>query len=583
MDRKRDEDAGHTAVYKSFTNAMYVECEDLPASGLTQDMRNPTIPLRLRDIVTGPAITGVDDIGPQASRSLIANAIKRLHPGVGSMFTGDAARLYPTFPTIERLPQRKTRFWQFAGITADEGTIEGTYAVHDDIYLRQLGLKAAVTPDEADDFSKRLYLVHGDQLTAQRIRAVQAEQARASRAYDRRQWLCGIPAWFHIQMNLLHTIIRTHWAPALPTESTMHCVSGDATRWGRSQNSRENVKYHLMEPIITQGFTSRVVALFYAALQRRSLLSSLQRASTGRIEEIDEAIQSLTASQFLEVVEEVRIAAFTRDAWLAPDVDVDYRTMCRFLQEVELFLVVRQVVKYGDIGMLRRMVDPLIVVFFGASQHNYGREMLHYRWNLSSANAPELQRAILSSGLVNWVGRESTFKPIDLALEHLNCHCKLDLRNFKNSTHDIAVVFQRTALCNTWLRDVRSQFEGVFGEAMSGLHTSTAVIPDMFLLAWTLFVGGYAEAGRNNTKAVSRMFDSLDIFQAGMDVLEERVDQFNQQHIYQAAVGARVPLYAADDNGFDNIEAFAELVHEGYDIIDDATLDLTRTPVLDLT
>ena len=584
MDRKRDEDAGHKAEFRSFTNAMYVECEELPSSGLTQDMHDSTVPLRLRDIIAGPAISGIDDVGPRASRFLIVDAIKRLHPVVSSMFAGDAAELYPAFPTIERLSPRKTRFWQFAGITADEGTIEGTYKVHEDIYLRQLGLKASPTPGETDDFSKRLYLVHGDQLTAQRIRAVQQEQAQASRAYDRRQWLCGIPAWFHIEMNLLHTIIRTHWAPAIPTESTIHCVSSDATRWGRSQNSRENVKYHLMEPIVTQGFTSRVVALFYAALQRRSFLNSIQQSSTGRIEEMDEAIAGLSVSHFLEIVEEIRVAAFTSDAWLAPDVDVDYRTMCRFLQEVELFLIVRRAVKYGDIGMLRRMVDPLIVVFFGASQHNYGREMLHYRWNLSSANTPLLQRAILSSGLVNWLGRESTFKPIDLALEHLNGNCKLDLRNFKNSTHDIEIVFQRTALCSTWIRDVRNRLEGVFGETMSGAHTSAAAVPDMFLLAWTLFVGGYAKAMVNNTRAASHMFDSLDILQAGMDVLEERVDQFNQQYVTRVVEGSSyVPSYAVDDGGFVDIEAFAELVHEGYDVVDDATLDLTRVPVLDLT
>jgi hypothetical protein len=87
------------------------------------------------------------------------------------------------------------------------------------------------------------------------------------------------------------------------------------------------------------------------------------------------------------------------------------------------------------------MVDLLIVVFFGASQYNYGREMLYYCWLLSPANTPELQQAILSSGLVNWVRRQLTFKPIDLALEYLNCYCKLDLRNFKNSTHDISLVF----------------------------------------------------------------------------------------------------------------------------------------------
>lgn len=151
---------------------------------------------------------------------------------------------------------------QFAGITADEGTIEGTYAVHDDIFLNQLHLKASDQPGVPDDFSNRLFLVHGDQLTAHRIRAVKEEQRRSSRTYDRREWLEAVPAWFHTQMNLSNTLIRTHWAPLFPGESDVHCISGDATRWGQPQTDRNNIKYHLIEPIVAQGFTSRITAIF---------------------------------------------------------------------------------------------------------------------------------------------------------------------------------------------------------------------------------------------------------------------------------------------------------------------------------
>ena len=79
------------------------------------------------------------------------------------------------------------------------------------------------------------------------------------------------------------------------------------------------------------------------------------------------------------------------------------------------------------------------------------------------------------------------------------------------------------------------------------------------------------------------MFDSLDIFQAGMDVLEDRIDQFNQQYVSQGTWGIRGPSYEQVEDGFIDIEAFAQLVHEGYDIVDDATLDLTRMSDSDLT
>jgi hypothetical protein len=144
MDRKREEEAGHEQAFRSFTNAMYVLCEDIPNTGLKQDIHDPTVPLRLKDVALSPGITGSDGEGSRISCSLIADAIKRLHPvPVAAVFAGDSASYYPEFPSVERLPARKTKYWMFAGITADEGTIEGTYKVHDDIYLNQLGLHAS--------------------------------------------------------------------------------------------------------------------------------------------------------------------------------------------------------------------------------------------------------------------------------------------------------------------------------------------------------------------------------------------------------------------------------------------------------
>ena len=250
---------------------------------------------------------------------------------------------------------------------------------------------------------------------------------------------------------------------------------------------------------------------------------------------------------------------------------------------MELFLTVRQAVKRGDIGMLRRLVDPLIVFFHGASQHNYGREMLYYRWLLSDASTPELQRAVLSSGLVNWLGRADTFKPIDLALEHLNCRCKLDLRNFKNSTHDIELVFKRTALCNTWIRGVCDRFEDVYGEAMSGAHTSATAIPDMFFLAWNLYRSNYTSpqsrsAAHHNHK---KQFRSHNVVHAGMSVLEDKVAQFNADRVQQSSTLPGIPAALPVDEGVDgfdgfvDIESFAGLVHHGFDAVDTIGLDLT--------
>ena len=289
---------------------------------------------------------------------------------------------------------------------------------------------------------------------------------------------------------------------------------------------------------------------------------------------MDEAIANLSANQFLELVEEVRVGAFTPYAWQGHHADIDFRTMCRYLQEVELLLTIRRAIKYADIGILRRMVDPLVIFFLGAGQTNYGREMLYYRWLLSSANTPELQLAILSSGLVNWRGHSGAYKPVDLALEHLNYACKIDLRNNKNSTHDVEIVFKRVALCNTWLRALRDKMEAEYGEPMPGTHTTSAAVPDMFLLAWTLYYAGLGSRRSHDNLPQQAMFNSADIRQTGVGLLETSIEKFNAEHVQQSAIGTALP--SVDGSDFVDISEFAEVVHPRSDAINDPIIDIAR-------
>ena len=582
----RHEVLGHAAAMRAVTTAAIVICPELPPGGLQQSMHNPSIPLNVHDFFTAPSITGNDNgVGVAITSSLISDAVQRVHTsGVNNVFK-DQEDLFPRMPVLHCIRGVKTKFWQFGGIFEDEGTISGTYGVHRNIFIEQLGLQAPeeLNTDNEDDFTNRLWLVHGDQLTAQRIRSVKAEQMRAARPFDRRDWMIGLPAWFHIQMNLLNTIVRTHWASTQANDHAHHTLKADSVAWGRSQYSRDNAKYHLLQPIVAQGFTARVVALFYAALRRSGHLPLNESVSLENPENVDKLISRLTTSQFLQAVEDVRLAAFTLYAWDGskadgqPHGDTEFRTMCRMLQEVELFLTVRHAVKHADIGMLRRLVDPLAVVFFGAAQHNYGREMLFYRWHLSAVNSLELQHAILASGLVNWPGRSTTHKPIDLGLEHLNCSCKIEMKCYKNSTYDTDTVFDQVCLCNTWVRELRDKLEGSFGTYMPGNHTIASAVLDMFSLARSLFTSDLAEPRRLD-ELTGSFFDSEDIFKAGMSILANRVETFNQRHA-QRADGLRPSYLSTDASGaaddFINIDEYADNVDETADGVVDPTIDLS--------
>ena len=58
--KKRDQVTGNTDTMRSMTTAAIVLCPGLPLSGLRQSMHDPTIPLRLKDILAAPSISGED-------------------------------------------------------------------------------------------------------------------------------------------------------------------------------------------------------------------------------------------------------------------------------------------------------------------------------------------------------------------------------------------------------------------------------------------------------------------------------------------------------------------------------------------
>lgn len=571
-DTTRHETLGHKGTQAAVTTATIVICPDIPPTGLKQSMYRHSIPLKMEDIFNSPGISG-DTIGQQITRAIIINAVLEIHRApIAEMYTAAGIDL-PEMPVIDRLSPTKTQYQQFGAIFEDEGTIEGTYRVHDSIFLDQLKY---TTQDpgstEPDDFSFYLRLVHGDQLTAERIRGSIFGQQYAERIYDRRQWLLGVPAWFHIQMNLLYTLVKTHFEPPVSSEYTHHSLKADIKAWDRTGYDRDNIQYHLMEPLVRQGFTSRVLLLFYTALSRRGI-GIASDTLYGRLtaEDNSDTINTilrrkLTPSLFEAIIEDIRLAAFTISSWDGQGhQDIEYRTMCRFLQEAELLLTIRFAIKHGDIGILRRMVDPLIPLFFGASQHNYGREMLYYRWLLSPVCKPPLQRAILASGLVNWQGKSNTFKPIDLAQEHLNGACKIEHKAYKNSTHDINVVFDRICLSNTWQHQLRHELERTFGHPIPGEHTVRDATLDMFSRARALFNEDLG-APREIWDLDGDYFDSFDVYSHGTKVVAERVAEFNQRQVYGKISSLPYELDAGqapiDTTEYVNIEDIQDDVEE---------------------
>ncbi|TEY13525.1 hypothetical protein BOTCAL_3082g00010 [Botryotinia calthae] len=240
----------------------------------------------------------------------------------------------------------------------------------------------------------------------------------------------------------------------------------------------------------------------------------------------------MTPVEFLKVVEMVRQKAFTQEGWDGgKGVDSNYTTMCRLLQEIEIYMTINKAVKYGDIGVMRRMVDPLILLFWGAGQVKYGREMLYYKWLLTPhVCSPELQHGILASSLVNWLGELWTHKAIDLMQEHMNLGCQIDMQCHKNSTHDIDKIFDRVCLTNTSQRIIRKMVEDAFGETMSGAHTTRSTEKDILSLATRL-----ARDNRADPKLIGSgkgVYLSEDLWENGGNILETKFNMNSSSLIW---------------------------------------------------
>ena len=72
------------------------------------------------------------------------------------------------------------------------------------------------------------------------------------------------------------------------------------------------MKYHQIESLVLQSFTAHIAALFYIAMQCKEHMISLDRMKI--MNEVSDVIAHLTSGQFIELVEDVHITAFTLDA-----------------------------------------------------------------------------------------------------------------------------------------------------------------------------------------------------------------------------------------------------------------------------
>jgi hypothetical protein len=139
---------------------------------------------------------------------------------------------------------------------------------------------------------------------------------------------------------------------------------------------------------------------------------------------------------------------------------------------------------------------------------------------------------------------------VDLGLEHLNGSCKINLKVFKNSTHNADIVFDRICLTNTWVNQLRTKVEREFGEYMPGTHTTHSTAEDMYQRARNLQTeaGGASPRPKELLIGVAYSWESPDIHSEGVMLLWEKVQEFNTCYTRRKGIG---PTYDSIQGSLD--------------------------------
>lgn len=458
----------------------------IPSGGLVRSMFHPEIILHHSHIYTAPGNQN-DAVQRQCQQHWIAEAIRYTHrKAVESLFAveicANSSQMkprvhlidWPEFPTVNRLQTQKTVDYSLCPMLYNEGTIEGTYKVIENIFLEQLG-------DNSDtDFETRLQLVYGDQKTVSLINTVKKQRAEAIRSFDRFGWLLPIPGLFHWRMNYLDMIFDLYSGADYPTvESTLNhnkvvlgCVQGHKS------------PFHHKEEVAMRSFDARVTAMFYQFLP-----STVNPAHNDKVEDW---IGNLGKEKFLDIIDQIRQSLFNPDEQLSPaeqdtEFDYEFSAHAKFVQQMETYKSLKLSIKLGDIGIIRRILAQCCLLFSGTKKTRYSFLSLYMTWlTQTEAADPELQTAILANGLVNLRGAEDGWFEIDRLNEFFNLHMKTLVATRRTSTQDINTMFRQTALTASFNTSLKQLFEATFGEYSNGLHQQKDASEDVRHLAYKI-------------------------------------------------------------------------------------------------
>ena len=97
-------------------------------------------------------------------------------------------------------------------------------------------------------------------------------------------------------------------------EEIYHFIKIDIGVWGRGAINPNKSKFYLLESIVVQDYTARVLALFYTIMRRKGYFIDISDISLERPENFNAIIKTLSPITYFQLIDNIRRTTFTLNA-----------------------------------------------------------------------------------------------------------------------------------------------------------------------------------------------------------------------------------------------------------------------------
>ncbi|RDB22299.1 hypothetical protein Hypma_010669 [Hypsizygus marmoreus] len=276
----------------------------------------------------------------------------------------------------------KTRECVLRTSTIDEGSVDGTIKVHENIFIDQLQFGEY-------DLDNQAIPSFNDQKTNALIRAAQLLRAQDLSSLLRlNNYQLGV-GWFHAQLNLIWSILRIHRGTASDIGSLQYYIS----LLGKVRLGTEHPDYETLVSLARQVLHGHMLHYWEVETGMSLAKFAVTKPTATRLLEIANTILEKYASS----ASALRFTAETPS-------DKMFANTVLLNRDLLIFFELDFSISSGDFGRVEILLTTLTMMFTGAGCKNYSSEMLHFIQNLKKVWTPDFADIMRKNSLISVTG-----------------------------------------------------------------------------------------------------------------------------------------------------------------------------------